>query len=37
MQDLIYVLGTIGFFAACLGYVSACQRLGRRDVSGGER
>lgn len=30
MLDLIYVLGTVGFFAAMLGYVMACERLGRR-------
>ena len=29
MADLFYVLGTIGFFAAMLGYVRACARLGR--------
>lgn len=29
MIDLIYVLGTIGFFALMLVYVRACERLGR--------
>jgi hypothetical protein len=29
MPDLFYVLGTVGFFAAMLGYVRACERLGR--------
>jgi len=29
MIDLIYVLGTIGFFALMLLYVRACERLGR--------
>jgi hypothetical protein len=31
MPDLLYVLGTIGFFVACVTYVSACERLGRRN------
>jgi hypothetical protein len=30
MLDLIYVLGTVGFFTGCIGYVIACERLGRR-------
>ncbi len=30
MADLFYVLATIGFFGAMLGYVRACERLGRR-------
>lgn len=29
MIDLIYVLGTVGFFALMLLYVRACERLGR--------
>jgi hypothetical protein len=29
MPDLFYVLGTIGFFATMLGYVRACERLGK--------
>ncbi|MGH7536467.1 MAG: hypothetical protein ACREMG_12940 [Gemmatimonadales bacterium] len=29
MIDLLYVLGTIGFFAAMLAYVRGCERLGR--------
>jgi hypothetical protein len=29
MLDLIYVLGTVGFFAAMLAYVTLCDRLGR--------
>jgi hypothetical protein len=29
MLDLLYVLGTIGFFAAMLAYVLGCDRLGR--------
>jgi hypothetical protein len=27
--DLLYLLGTIGFFAAMLAYVRGCERLGR--------
>jgi len=29
MADLLYLLGTIGFFAMMLGYVRACEQLGR--------
>jgi hypothetical protein len=29
MIDLIYVLGTVGFFAFMLVYVRACERLGQ--------
>lgn len=29
MIDLLYVAGTIGFFALMLAYVAACDRLGR--------
>ena len=29
MLDLIYVLGTLGFFAAMLAYVRGCELLGR--------
>ena len=29
MIDLIYLLGTVGFFALMLLYVRACERLGR--------
>jgi hypothetical protein len=29
MIDLIYVLGTIAFFALMLAYVRGCERLGR--------
>lgn len=36
MWDLLYVLGTIGFFAAMLSYLRACEALGRRtDLEGG--
>ena len=30
MLDLLYVLGTVGFFVACIACLSACERLGRR-------
>jgi hypothetical protein len=29
MNDVLYVAGTFGFFALMLGYVKACDRLGR--------
>jgi hypothetical protein len=29
MPDLLYLLGTVVFFAGMLGYVRACERLGR--------
>jgi hypothetical protein len=29
MTDLLYLLGTIAFFAAMLAYVRGCERLGR--------
>ncbi|MES2178847.1 MAG: hypothetical protein V4550_13380 [Gemmatimonadota bacterium] len=29
MIDLLYVLGTIGFFALMLAYVTFCERLAR--------
>jgi hypothetical protein len=29
--DVIYVVGTIGFFALMLLYVRACEALGRRE------
>lgn len=29
MYDVLYVVGTIGFFALMLAYVSGCERLGR--------
>jgi hypothetical protein len=33
MLDVLYVLGTIAFFALMVGYVRACQSLGaRRDA-----
>jgi hypothetical protein len=30
MWDLLYILGTIGFFTAMLGYLRGCAALGRR-------
>jgi hypothetical protein len=32
MQDLLYLLGTLGFFAAMLGYVRALRHLGERST-----
>jgi len=29
MIDVLYVAGTVLFFALMLGYVAACERLGR--------
>jgi hypothetical protein len=29
MLDLLYVLGTVGFFALMIAYVRACEALGR--------
>lgn len=29
MNDLLYVAGSVVFFALMLGYVAACDRLGR--------
>ena len=37
MIDLLYVAGTIGFFALMILYVRALDHLGRRDSSGSER
>jgi hypothetical protein len=33
MPDLLYLSGTIAFFAAMLAYVRGCARLGRRTDS----
>jgi hypothetical protein len=30
MLDIVYVLGSVGFFALQLAYVVGCERLGRR-------
>lgn len=32
MLDILYVLGTIAFFALMLAYVAGCARLGRDDT-----
>jgi hypothetical protein len=32
--DLLYLVGTVGFFALMLGYLAACERLGRRKADG---
>ena len=37
MLDLTYVLGTVAFFAAMLGYVKACEHLGHRSEPGADR
>jgi hypothetical protein len=31
MIDILYVLGTVAFFALMLGYVSFCERIGQTD------
>lgn len=36
MLDLIYLLATVAFFAAMLGYVRGCDRLGRDDAVAAE-
>jgi hypothetical protein len=35
MFDVIYLLGTIAFFALMLAYVSLCERLGRTAADAG--
>jgi hypothetical protein len=37
MYDLLYVLGTIAFFALMLGYVRACEGLGRATMDNTEQ
>jgi hypothetical protein len=37
MTDLLYLLGTIGFFAAMLAYVRGLERLGRGGAPERER
>jgi len=36
MLDVVYVLATLGFFAAMLAYVRGCERLGRDDTIAAE-
>jgi hypothetical protein len=31
MFDLLYILGTIGFFGLMIGYVAFCARIGQSD------
>jgi hypothetical protein len=35
--DVLYVLGTVGFFALMLVYVRACEHLGHGTVAEAER
>ena len=37
MMDLLYVVGTVAFFALMLAYVRACQALGRNTGEREER
>jgi hypothetical protein len=34
MVDLLYLAGTVAFFALMLGYVAFCERLGRAGDTG---
>jgi hypothetical protein len=36
VTDLLYLLGTVVFFAAMLAYVRGCERLGRGGSDGEE-
>jgi len=36
MRDLLYIAGTLAFFAAMLAYVRGLDRLGRRTDTGAE-
>ncbi len=36
MVDILYVFGSVGFFALMLAYVVGCERLGRSPRSRGE-
>ena len=36
MLDVIYILGTVAFFALMLLYVRACERLGRETTDRSE-
>lgn len=35
MIDLLYICGTLAFFALMMAYVAACARLGRTDSAEG--
>jgi hypothetical protein len=37
MLDLLYVLGSVGFFALMIAYVRGCEALGRNSEQGEER
>lgn len=37
MIDILYLLGSVGFFAAMLAYVKGLERLGRRSGEGGRQ
>lgn len=37
MVDLVYVAVTVAFFALMLGYVRACERLGRDSTDTAEK
>jgi hypothetical protein len=37
MLDLLYVAGTVVFFAVMLAYVRGCERLGRDAIEEGDR
>jgi hypothetical protein len=36
MRDLLFVLGTVAFFAAMLLYIRGCEALGRNPGAAGE-
>ena len=36
MPDILYLLGTVAFFAAMLAYVRGLDKLGRRTATGPE-
>jgi len=36
MRDLLYIAGTLAFFAAMLAYVRGLDKLGRRTDTGSE-
>jgi hypothetical protein len=37
MHDVLYLVGSIGFFAAMLAYIRACEALGRDSEPAEER
>lgn len=34
MNDILYLAGTLAFFGLMVGYVAACERLGRSESTG---